>query len=259
MLGFTPSEWAYMASERTGVEVSEGYARSLDRRIRLRPFERLSLHKETKERVKALVKTACELLQEGVPDVPDGVIHRLDKADTRHGQTSLKQVSFLGVPYPMLLYERLLGRPFATHRDAVSELVGEALEAPIEALLSTAGISYRKTKTAESIPGFDQAPDFIIPDEFAPRVVIEAKITEDEGTARDKITRIQRLALQSRELQSKGKQGFEVIACIDGRGFVRKSDIRKLLLATQGKVFTLKTLDRMIEYTQLREFQTRST
>lgn len=258
MLGFTPPEWAFVAKERTGVKISEGYARSLDRRIRLRRFERLSLRsEETKERVRALLKTACELLQEGVPDLPEGMTHRLDKADTKHGQRSLKQVSSLGVPYPMLLYERLLGRPFASHRDAVSELVGEALEAPIEDLLSKAGISYRKTKRAESIPGFDQAPDFIIPDEFRPCVVIEAKITEDEGTARDKITRILRLAHQSREWEQQGREGFEVIACIDGRGFVRKSDLHKLLRATRGKVFTLKTLDQMIENTRLREFQSR--
>jgi hypothetical protein len=51
-------------------------------------------------------------------------------------------------------------------------------------------MSYRKTKRAERITGFDQAPDFIIPDEFNPAVVIEAKLTEDDGTARDKVTRV---------------------------------------------------------------------
>jgi len=258
MLGFTPTEWAYEASKRTGIEIPEGYSRSLDRRIRLRPFERLEFQSEkTRQRVRALLKAACELLQEGMPDPPEGMIHRLDKADTKHGLKSLKQVSSLGVPYPMLLYERLLGRPFASHRDAVSELVGETLEAPIEDLLTKAGISYRKTKRAESIPGFDQTPDFIIPDEFRPRVVIEAKVTEDEGTARDKITRIQHLAELGQKREQQGKEGFEVIACIDGRGFVRESDMRKLLLATRGKVFTLKTLDRMVEHTRLREFRTR--
>ena len=33
---------------------------------------------------------------------------------------------------------------------------------------------------------------------------------------------------------------FEVVACIAGRGFrVRREDMKKLLLATRGKVFTL--------------------
>jgi hypothetical protein len=46
-------------------------------------------------------------------------------------------------------------------------------------------VSYRKTKHSERIAGFDQAPDFIIPDEFNPAVIIEAKLTEDDGTARN--------------------------------------------------------------------------
>ena len=47
----------------------------------------------------------------------------------------------------------------------------------------------------------------------------------------------------------------ELIACIDGRGFrVRREDMRKILLATRGKVFTLASLDRLIEHTRLREF-----
>jgi len=49
--------------------------------------------------------------------------------------------------------------------------------------------------------------------------------------------------------------GFEVVACIDGRGFgVRREDMRKMLLRTEGKVFTLSTLDQLIEHTRLREF-----
>jgi len=158
----------------------------------------------------------------------------------------------------MLLYERFLGRPFATHRDSVSELVGEVMENEVEEQLRNAGISFRKTKRAERVEGFDQAPDFIIPDEWNPRVVLEAKITEDDGTARDKVTRIQHLAEISRRHRLQGETDFQVIACIDGRGFgVRREDMRKLLKATQGKVFTLKTLDRLIESTGLQAFKSR--
>lgn len=157
--------------------------------------------------------------------------------------------------YAMLLYERFLGRPFAGHRDSVSELVGDSLEAAIEDVLVKAGVSYRKTKRAERIPGFDQAPDFIIPSEFNPQIVIEAKLTEDDGTARDKVTRIQHLA----ELSLSGQPAspkFEVVACIGGRGFgVRREDMKKLLLATHGKVFTLRTLDKLVESTRLKEFR----
>lgn len=154
----------------------------------------------------------------------------------------------------MLLYERLLGRPFATHRDAVSEKVADVMEVPVEEALTRAGVSYRKTKRAEKLAGFDQAPDFCVPDEFNPQVVIEAKITEDEGTARDKITRVQRLALMNHDRIAAGKPTFEVIACIDGRGFVRRSDLQKLILATNGKVFTLRSIASIVACSRLNEF-----
>ena len=158
----------------------------------------------------------------------------------------------------MLLYERFLGRPFAGHRDSVSELVGDVLESVIEDVLTKSGISYRKTKRAERVPGFDQAPDFIIPSEYNPKVVIEAKLTEDDGTARDKVTRVQHLHTISMAGQPLGNPKFEVIACIAGRGFgVRREDMKKLLLATRGKVFTLKTMSQLIEHSMLKTFQTR--
>ena len=58
--------------------------------------------------------------------------------------------------------------PFAGHRDSVSELVGDVLESAIEAVLTRAGVSFRKTKRAERIPGFDQAPDFVDPERVQP-------------------------------------------------------------------------------------------
>lgn len=119
-------------------------------------------------------------------------------------------------------------------------------------------LSNRQTKRAEKIPGFDQTPDFVIPDEYNPQVIIEAKITEDDGTARDKVTRIQHLGALSLDGQPPGSPKYEVIACIAGRGFgVRREDMKKLLLATRGKVFTFKTLDRLIPNTRLQEFRTR--
>jgi len=259
MLGFTPPEWAYVTSQRAGVEVPQGAVRTLDRTVRLKPLTPLRVNGGvTERRIRALVTTACELLRESAPQTP-GTLHRLDKADTRNGLASLQPLADLGVPYAMLLYERFLGRPFAGHRDSVSELVGDVVEAAIETVLSQAGISFRKTKRAERVAGFDQAPDFIVPDEFNPQVVIEAKLTEDDGTARDKVTRVQHLgSLSMQGRQSNEPPRFEVIACIAGRGFkVRREDMKKLLLATRGKVFTLANLDRLIECSRLVEFKTR--
>jgi hypothetical protein len=258
MLGFTPPEWAYIATQRHGAEINQGFARTLDRKVRLSPLAPLRPSPDMLKRIEAMVQTACELLEEGCPKVKPGQIHRLQKADTVGGLAALRNMAAIGAPYAMLLYERFLGRPFAGHRDSVSELVGDGLENAIEEQLAKAGISFRKTRRAEKLPGFDQAPDFIVPSEFNPQVVIEAKLTEDDGTARDKVTRIQHLGWVSVGGQPAAKPRFEVIACIAGRGFgVRLEDMKKLLLATRGKVFTPKTLDRLVDCTSLKTFKTK--
>lgn len=259
MLGFTPPEWAYVTKIETSLDVPQGAARTLDRNVRMNPFIPMRIKNGvTAQRICALVETACKLLSEAVPQT-SGVLHRLDKADTRNGLKSLQPMADMGVPYAMLLYERFLGRPFAGHRDSVSELVGDVLEAAIEAVLYAAGISFRKTKRAGRVNGFDQAPDFVIPDEFNPQIVIEAKITEDDGTARDKVTRVQHLCeLSTQGLQPGEPSRFEVIACIAGRGFkVRREDMKKLILSARGKVFTLANIDQLIEYSRLAEYKTR--
>ncbi len=259
MLGFTPPEWAYYASRHGGIAIPQGAARTIDRSIRMDPGAPLSTKGPvTEQRIEALITAACHALERGVAGRPSDSLHRLDKADTRAGLVSVRAAADLGVPYSILLYERLLGRPFAGHRDSISELVGNVVENAIEEVLARAGISYRKTRRAERLDGFDQAPDFVIPSEFNPRVVIEAKLTEDDGTARDKVTRVQHLDSLSMRGQPAGCPKFEVVACIAGRGFgVRREDMRKLLLATRGKVFTLQNVAALVEHTGLAGFRSR--
>lgn len=260
ILGFTPPEWAYIASSRKGVDIPQNAARTLDRNIRSAPNSALKPGATTLARIAALVETACDLIMEGCPDVPSDKLHRFSKADSLEGLSSVQQLADLGTPYAMLLYERFLGRPFAGHRDSVSELVGDGLESAIEEQLTLAGVTFRKTKRAERITGFDQAPDFIIPDEFQPRVIIEAKLTEDDGTARDKATRIIRLCQMSEQRLRDGKSGYQVIACLAGRGFgIRREDMRQMIIHTQGKVFTPKTLDRLVDCSALSDFRTKKS
>ena len=206
------------------------------------------------ERLDHLIRVAVDYLTKGAPQDQDGFVHRLAKFDTQRGLESLKYAAGENVPFAVLLYERYLGRPFAGHRDAVSELVGEVMENAVEEQLRNAGISYRKTERAEKIPGFGQAPDFCIPDEISPIAIIEAKITSDDGTARDKVARIKELETQRNVHVASGRPDYEVIACIDGRGFrQRREDMRQLLLRLGGKVFTTATLDRLISQTRIRE------
>jgi hypothetical protein len=257
ILGINPSELAYIATKHLNIPISQTAARNLDRFIRLNPLMPLKVSDLIERRLNALIDTACDLLQKGAPVIPASSLHRFDKADTKFGTVNVKNMAVMGVPYAMLLYERFLGRPFASHRDSVSEFVGDSLEVAIEEILTKNGVSFRKTKRAEKIIGFDQAPDFVIPSEFNPHVIIEAKITEDDGTARDKATRIQHLGELSLKDVQVDQPKFEVIACIGGRGFgVRREDMKKILVATRGKVFTMQTLPYMVASTRLHEFKT---
>jgi hypothetical protein len=255
VLGVTPPEWGDLTRERTGAKVPHGAPRTYDGEAKRDPAYFTHCSALVTLRVRAMLEAACIVLRAGVEEVPDGAINRLEKFDTREGVPSISYAAENHVPYAVLLYERFLGRPFAGHRDAVSESVGDVMESAIEALLTEHRIPFRKTRRAERVPGFEQAPDFFIPDEISPRVVIEAKITGDDGTARDKVSRILRLGQMRDAAVQAGKSPWQLIACIDGRGFgVRKQDMRDLLAVTRGKVFTLNTLEHLVAYTDLADF-----
>ena len=275
ILGMTLPEWAELARTELGADVGQSPARTLARNSRhdsgyISKMENRFADRVVRavrrgkpapdrfkalERVDALIAIAVKLIAQGAPVPAEGLVHRLAKFDTNDGLASVRHAVNEGVPYSMLLYERYLGRPFASHRDAVSELVGEVMESAVEERLRAAGITFRKTKRAEHLSGFDQAPDFCVPDEISPIVVIEAKITSDDGTARDKATRIKNLVTQRNRQVAEGKfKPYEVVACIDGRGFrERREDMRQLLLALNGKVFTAAVLDQLVPHTRLHE------
>jgi len=256
ILGVSPPEWAELAQTERKVDIPQNVARQLDTRCRREAtYFSTPLSELSRQRVEALVSVAVDYITRGAPPGAADVVHRLNKIDSAEGLVSLRHAANQHVPYAVLLYERYLGRPFASHRDSVSELVGDVMESAIEERLAKARITFRKTRRAERVPGFEQAPDFFIPTEVAPAAIIEAKITGDDGTARDKVSRVLNLATMRDKRERDGHPTFELIACIDGRGFrVRREDMRKMLLATRGKVFTLATLDRLIDNSRLCEF-----
>jgi len=98
ILGLTPPEWAYLTSQRTGVKVSQGFVRTLDRKIRMAPELALTLRPQSARRVGALVETACQLSYEGATDANSEQIHRLDKVDTQSGLASIQHVASMGIP-----------------------------------------------------------------------------------------------------------------------------------------------------------------
>ena len=258
ILGFSPPEWQELAASESNTEFVSNYARSLEGKIKNNPQFFSSGAGQSQlniQRVSAMLNIASKVLLAPPPGQLDGVVHRLNKYDTRSGIDSIKASSEKGVPYSAVLYERFLGRPFASHRDSVSEIVGKVMEAAIKERLETARVPFREPLRAERFADFDQAPDFFIPDEIEPAVVIEAKITSDDGTARDKVSRILRLAEMRDRKARNGEPTWELIACIDGRGFgVRRQDMKDLLIATKGKLYTAETLDSMVQSTSLRKF-----
>jgi hypothetical protein len=259
ILGVSPPEWADLARSERGSDISQGYARGLGTHCRRSPdfIQQLSRPKDNLalSRIEALVSVAVQYITQGAPAGAADTVHRLDKVDTAEGLLSVQHAATQHIPYTVLLYERYMGRPFATHRDSVSGLVGNVMEDAVEERLSRARITFRRTRRAERIPGYRQAPDFFVPDEFHAAVIIEGKICGDDGTARDKLARIRGLTEMRDERRRAGESDFEVVACIDGRGFgVRRAGMRELLRITEGKVFTLATLDQLIPYTRLREF-----
>lgn len=259
ILGISPPEWGDLTNEHSDANIPANWCRKIDGDAKRDHAYFTSSRSQTElnvARVTACLAAAVDAIKGGAEETPEAVIHRLDKLDTRHGLASVRHVAEFHVPYAVLLYERYLGRPLASHRDAVSELIGDVMETAIESLLADAHIPFRKTKRAERVPGFEQAPDFFAPDEIEPTVIIEAKICGDDGTARDKVSRILRLASMRDDRIREGKPSFEVVACIDGRGFgVRREDMRQLLVATKGKVFTMATLPELIDNTALKHLR----
>lgn len=258
ILGFTPPEWQDLTAEETKEVCPSNTFRAIDGEVKRNAnYFQTTKGKTplTVKRVTRALEAACISIQRGAVTAPEGLIHRLEKIDTIDGVASVQRVAQDDIPYAVLLYERFLGRPYASHRDAVSELVGDVMESAIEVKLSHAGVPFRKTRRAERVSGFEQAPDFFVPDELVPRVIIEAKLSSDDGTARDKVARILRLAHMRDDRDSRSVPSWELIACIDGRGFgVRRQDMRDVLIATRGKVFTARTLDDLISHTSLAQF-----
>jgi len=64
--------------------------------------------------------------------------------------------------------------------------------------------------------------------------------------------------MRRRRHWSRAVKGSEAVAAIAGRGFnIRHGDLKKLLIATRGKVFALQNMGRLIEYTRAGKFKTR--
>jgi hypothetical protein len=268
IVGLSPGEAAWVAikeAERRGtfLPVKQADARDVDaaaRRGERLVFgegeARLAYERKRDHLVRAIVPFLTDVVRRPCPSVPEDKVHRFDKIDTKDGQASVRRLLERGtVSYSELLYERMLGRPYATHRDSVSDIVGKLIENAVQELLTEHDIDGRATRYREKVPGFKQAPDFLIPsDPKVTEIIIEAKLTEDDGTARDKAARVQ--ALRSYENKRRKDKRRQIVTVIDGRGFShRPPDLQRILEASGGQVYTLDQLPELVaEGGPLRKF-----
>jgi hypothetical protein len=190
----TAPEWAELARSELSSDITQGAARGIDKDCRRTDYylnlTRRQSALKTMDRIDSLIKVAVQYIGEGAPSVQDGFLHRLAKFDTSCGKKSLTHAALENVPYAVLLYERYLGRPFAAHRDAVSELVGEVMENAIEHRLRNSGVSYRKTGRAEKFRGSARHQISVSPMRLIPqsssrlksRVTMEQFVTRWQGS-----------------------------------------------------------------------------
>jgi hypothetical protein len=262
--GVTPPEAAALAMEAAidrgqQLSISAQVARDIDARCKRAEAVLLKSDGVKTKRARehsyaldAMARALTELIASGPGEVGADRIHRLDKIDTREGLTSLREAfADGGSMYPELLYERVLGRPFATHRDAVSGLVGDSVEEAVMDVLEAGGIPARRTFYREKVETFDQAPDIVAPflgSIYEVELALESKMAEDDGTARDKVARVMRLREHEDKRAAEGLRRRQIVAVLEGRGFgVREPDLARLLQACDGHVYTAAECQALIE------------
>lgn len=173
------------------------------------------------------------------------------KLDTEHGWQSVQNVARHGVAYSDFLHQRHYGGAFRQVLDATSTKRGDLLEDTVEQLFRDHGIPYIRTGShnqGEIEERFEirvaPAPDFIVFDASGTlRAMLECKLVNDGGTARDKALRFERLRQESRRLG-----GIPLLAILAGLGWARVNDtLGPVVRDTEGRVFTLSTLPQMLD------------
>jgi hypothetical protein len=209
------------------------------------------------ELASAIVAAIRATVERQILTVPDDALatfhSKLDHKDTIGGWTSIHDAAANGVPYSELLYHRYVGGVWRQVQDAYSEVKGDnVLELPLERLLSIEGIPFYRSPagatgaaaTAQRF-GLHPGPDFVIPGD-QPAVVIESKVAEDGGTARDKASRIINLADSAR------RAGLVVCALVDGKGWSeRPTALVDVVIATDGRTYSLETLRQLLAVSEI--------
>lgn len=182
---------------------------------------------------------------------PGELRSKQEKIDTERGWESVRDLAENRVPYADFLHQRHYGGAFRQILDATSTRRGNLIEDAVEDLFRQAGVSYIRTGShdqGEIAHRFEiqvqPVPDFVVYDESGTlRALLECKLVNDGGTARDKALRFERLRAEANRLG-----GVPLFAVLSGMGWSRVNDtLGPVVRDTDGRVFTLSNLPEMLE------------
>lgn len=122
---------------------------------------------------------------------------KIRKPDTIDGWETVRRYAAEGVPLAVFLHQRHYGGAFRQLLDATSGRRGDLLEDAVETLFNDHGVSFLRTgsRDQEEIARrfgvtVRPAPDFVVFDSSGTlRALLECKVVNDGGTARDKAAR----------------------------------------------------------------------
>lgn len=257
LLGFTKSEFAYasMAAVADGVTpLSAAQVDSMEHSAigTPPPTTRAALARALSQAQIAAKTITMVMGGELFGEAPPGHKSKQHKPDTQHGWNSVRDFATQGVPLRTFLHQRHYGGAFRQVLDATSAKRGDLIEDAVDALFTAKGISFVRTGShnqADIARRFEvnvtPAPDFVVfdPADDSLKALLECKGTNDGGTARDKALRFARLKVESMRLG-----GVPLFAVLGGIGWARINDaLGPVVRDTDGRVFTLTTLDSMLE------------
>jgi len=181
-----------------------------------------------------------------------GLRLKQEKPDTKEGWKTVRDFAKNGVPLKVFLHQRHYGGAFRQVLDATSSLRGDLIEDAVQTLFTENRIPFIRTGShnqAEIAARFEvnvaPAPDFVVFDRTDDnlKAMLECKGTNNGGTARDKALRFARLRAESTRLN-----GVPLIGILGGTGWTRINDaLAPVVRDTDGRVFTLSTLDEMLQ------------
>jgi hypothetical protein len=245
MLGLAKSEFA-QATVLVAGDVASGVSVS-----RVDSMEKHG--KVVKGPIAALIAKTITQVMDGslFGDPPGGLRSKQSKVDTENGWVSVQSFADNRVPYSDFLHQRHYGGAFRQVLDATSSQRGNIIEDAVEQLFLDSLVPYIRTGAHDQgdiAKRFEiqvqPAPDFVVYDSSGSlRAMLECKLVNDGGTARDKALRFERLRAESVRLG-----GIPLLAVLSGMGWTRVNDtLGPVVRDTDGRVFALSNLPEMLD------------